>query len=135
MATAPQFVTTPNKGTPVTITAANTATDGTGTVNLIFTAGSSGSFLPAVRAMHLGTNVASLVRIFRNNGSDPTVAGNNALIAEIAMAANTVSQTAESIPGEEQLNLTLAASERIYATLGTAVAAGIKVMPINGGDF
>lgn len=135
MATAPQFVTTPNKGTPQTITAANTATDGTGTVNLIFTAGSSGSFLPRVRCVHLGTNVATVVRLFRNNGSDPTVAGNNALIAEIAMAANTVSQTAESVPGEEQLNLTLAAGERIYATLGTAVAAGIKVIPINGGDF
>lgn len=135
MATAPQFVTTPNKGTPVTITAANTATDGTGTVNLIFTAGSSGSFLPSVRAVHLGTNVQTVVRLFRNNGSDQTVAGNNALIGEITMAANTISQTQASVQGTAALNLTLASGERIYATLGTAVAAGIKVIPINGGDY
>lgn len=135
MSTAPQFAATPNKGTPVTITAANTALDGTGTVNLIFTAGSSGSVLPAVRAMHLGTNVATVVRLFRNNGSDPTVAGNNALIAEIAMAANTVSQTVASVTGNAVLNLVLGANERVYATIGTAVAAGIKVIPINGGDL
>lgn len=135
MATAPQFVTTPNAGTPQTITAANTATDGTGTVSLIFTAGASGSLLPAVRFTHLGTNVATVARVFYNNGSDPTVAGNNALIGEKAIAANTLSQTAESIVYDLSLNVVMAASDRIYVTLGTAVAAGIKATPINGGDY
>jgi hypothetical protein len=140
MATAPQFVTTPNKGTPGSLTAANTALDGTGATGrlLLFTAGSSGSILPAVRAMHLGTNVATLIRVFRNNGSDPAVAGNNTLVAEKAIASNTVSHTAESIPYDIPLNMTLAGGanpERIYVTLATAVAAGIQITPINGGDF
>jgi len=140
MATAPQFVTTPNKGTPGSLTAANTALDGTGATGrlLLFTAGSSGSILPAVRAMHLGTNVATLIRVFRNNGSDPAVAGNNTLVAEKAIASNTVSHTAESIPYDIPLNMTLAGGanpERISVTLATAVAAGIQITPINGGDF
>ena len=34
-----------------------------------------------------GTNVATASRIFRNNGSDPETAGNNALIGEVAIAS------------------------------------------------
>jgi hypothetical protein len=137
MATAPQFVTTPNAGSPATLTAANTALDGTGATGraLVFTAGASGSLLPSIRFMHLGTNVATLCRVFYNNGSDPEVAGNNALIAEKAIAANTVSSTDESIAYELNLNLVVASSDRIYVTLVTAVAAGIKITPINGGDY
>jgi hypothetical protein len=137
MATAPQFVTTVNKGVPASLTAANTALDGTGATGraLIFTGGASGSVLPSIRLMHLGTNVATVVRAFRNNGSDPEVAANNALIGEKTVAANTLSQTAESTTYELTLNVKLAVSERIYVTLGTTVAAGIKATPMNGGDF
>lgn len=137
MATAPQFANTPNKGTPASLTAANTSTAGTGATGraLIFTAGASGSVLPTIRCMHLGTNVATLVRIFRNNGADPEVSTNNALIAEVAIAANTVSQTAESIVYNEAVNLVLGASERIYVTMATAVAAGVMITPINGGNL
>lgn len=137
MATAPQFVTSPNMGEPGSLTAANTATDGTGATGrvLIFTAGATGSVLPAVRFMHLGSNVATLCRIFRNNGSDPEVAGNNALIGEVAIAANTLSQTDASIPYQFEANLLLDNGERVYVTLATAVAAGIKITPINGGDL
>ena len=135
MATAPQFAATPNAGTPVSITAANTATDGTGTVNLIFTAGMSGSFLPSLRVKPLGTNVATLLRVFRNNGSVPTTAANNALIDEVPIAASTVSQIDDMETYDVYLGLILAATERIYVTIGTEVAAGVKVTSINGGDF
>lgn len=137
MATAPQFVTTPNAGAPATLTAANTALDGTGATGraLIFTAGSSGSLLPKIRFMHLGTNVATLCRIFLNNGSDPEVAGNNALVGEVEIAANTTSSTAASIPYDFDANFVLDNGWRVYVTLATAVAAGIKITPINGGDY
>jgi hypothetical protein len=137
MATAPQFVTTPNKGTPGSLTAANTALDGTGATGrvLIFTAGASGAVLPEIRFAHLGTNIATLCRVFRNNGSDPEVAGNNALIHDIEIAANTTSSTASAIFPRISTNLVLGAGERIYVTLATAVAAGIKITPINGGDL
>lgn len=137
MATAPQFVTTPNAGAPATLTAANTALDGTGATGraLIFTAGASGAVLPEIRFAHLGMNIATLCRVFRNNGSDPEVAGNNALIHDIEIAANTTSSTASAIFPRISTNLVLGAGERIYVTLATAVAAGIKITPINGGDL
>jgi hypothetical protein len=137
MSSATQFTAVVNKGTSATLTAANTALDGTGATGraLVFTAGSLGSLLPSVRFMHKGTNVATVMRVFRNNGSDPETAGNNTLISEVSMAANTLSQTGDSIPGEAFLNILLASGERIYVTMGTAVAAGIHCAPINGGDF
>lgn len=137
MATAPQFVTTVNNGTPGVLTAANTALDGTGATgrHLAFTAGASGSVLPSIRFMHKGTNVATVMRVFRNNGSDPETATNNTLIGEKTVAANTLSQTAGSTAYEITLNVKLATTERIYVTMGTAVAAGIHISPMNGGDF
>lgn len=140
--TSPAFASTPPSNfTPGSLTAANTATDGTGTVLLLATApatASGGSVVERIRCMHLGTNVASVVRVFLNNGSTPTVAGNNALIAEKTMPANTVSQTVESIAQDVFLNQVLKANastpERIYVTIGTAVAAGIKFAAI-GGDL
>lgn len=140
MSTSPAFATTPNKGAPATLTAANTATDGTGATGraLIFTAGATGSVLPSIRIKPLGTGVATLVRVFRNNGSDPEVASNNALIAEKAVPASTLSQTAEMAEYNIPLNLVLqggGSPERVYVTLATAHAAGLKITPINGGDL
>lgn len=142
MSTSPQFVATPNPGTPGSITAANT--DLTGATSsgrlLAFTAGASGSVLPSLRVMHLGSNSsATVIRVFKNNGGDPNVAANNTLIAEATVAANTVSQTAASVPVDITLNVKLkggATPERIYVTSGTAgSSAGYQVTPINGGDF
>ncbi len=140
MATAPQFTATPNKGAPATLTAANTALDGTGATGraLVFTAGANGSILPGLTIRHLGTNVATLIRVFKNNGADPEVAANNALIKEVALALNTLSQVATSIEYFAELNEALAGGatpERIYVTLATAVAAGVKITPHNGGDL
>lgn len=140
MSTAPQFVTTPNAGAPATLTAANTALDGTGATGraLIFTAGTNGSLLPGITIRHMGTNVATVLRVFKNNGSDPEVAANNALVKEVAIASNTVDQTAASTEYFAALDLVMKGGgtpERIYVTLGTAVAAGIKATPHNGGDF
>lgn len=144
MATAPQFVTTRtpvSRATPATITAANTATDGTGATGraLILTAGSSGfTLLPTVLLKPLGTGAATIIRIYLNNGSDPETASNNALLHEEAIAASTLSQTAKMPEYKVHLNLTLAghasAPERVYVTLGTAHTAGIKITPINPGD-
>lgn len=137
MAADPVFAGTPNKGTPGTLTAANLVLDGTGANKaLIFTAGSNGSFLPAVLAMHLGTNAnAGVLRIFRNNGADPETASNNNIIAEAVFDANTISQTAASVPIFVPLNLSLESGERIYAAISVAAAAGLRVGPINGANI
>ena len=140
--TSPAFASVPPSNfTPGSLTAANTATDGTGTVLLLATApatASGGSLVESIRCMHLGTNVATVARVFLNNGSTPTVAGNNALIGEKTIPANTLTQTAESVPQDIPLNQVLKANastpERIYVVIATAVAAGIK-FTAKGGDL
>ncbi len=134
MASSPAFANTVNKGTPQKITSANTSLEPTSSLSLVFTAPASGSFVRKLIARHLGTNVATVLRVFRNNGSSEAVAANNALVAEKTIAANTISQVAESIGYEVTLNLPLATTERLYCTIGTAVAAGIMVS-VDAGDF
>jgi hypothetical protein len=134
MASSPGFANTVNKGTPVKITSANTSLEPTSSLSLVFTAPSTGSFVRKLIVRHLGTNVATVLRVFRNNGSSEAVAANNCLIAEKTIAANTLSQTAESIGYEVFLNLPLATTERLYCTIGTAVAAGVQVS-VDAGDF
>lgn len=119
------------------IQTANIAKDGTGPVSLIFTAGADGGRVERVRIRPVGTNVATVVRIFINNGSDPTVAANNVLYAEKSIAANTLSETTESALNElptitdtTAFPLVLPPSYRLYATIGTTVAAGIRITAI-----
>lgn len=116
---------------------ANIAKDGTGVTSLIFTAGADGARVERVRIKPVGTNVATVVRIFINNGSDPTVAANNVLYAEKTIAANTLSEVAESVLNElptitdtTAFPLVLPPSYRLYATIGTTVAAGIRITAI-----
>lgn len=139
---SPAFASVPfSNQTPGALTAANTALDGTGTTLLLVTApatSSGGSLVESIICAHKGTNVVTVVRVFWNNGSTPTVAGNNSLIAERTMPANTLSQVAESIPQIIPINQSLKANastpERIYLSIGTAVAAGIQFTP-KGGDL
>jgi hypothetical protein len=134
MSTSPAFSSVPNAGTPGALTAANTALDGTGTTLLLFTGAAAGSLLDRIRCMHRGTNVATVARVFLNNGSDPAVAGNNSLVAEKTIPANTLSQVAESVAQDIVLSLPVKANHRVYVSIGTAVAAGIQFTPI-GGDL
>lgn len=140
--TSPAFASVPPSNfTPGSLTAANTALDGTGTTLLIATAPAvtgGGSVVERVRCMHKGTNVATVVRVFLNNGSTPATAGNNTLIAEKTIPANTLTQTAESIPQDIVINQLLkghaTTPERLYVAIGTAVAAGVQFTAI-GGDL
>jgi hypothetical protein len=117
------------------ITAANTTTDLTsGTIYAIFTGGTNGSYIQRIRFRHLGTNIATVARVWINNGSTTGTAANNTLWDEITLAANTLSQTAASINYELPFGFALPAGYVIYVTLGTAVAAGFKATII-GGDY
>ena len=117
------------------ITAANTTTDLTsGTIYAIFTGGTNGSYIQRIRFRHLGTNVATVARVWINNGSTTGTAANNTLWDEITLAANTLSQVAASVNYELPFGFALPAGYVIYVTLGTAVAAGFKATII-GGDY
>lgn len=115
------------------ITAANTAKDGTGTVTTIFTAdATNGGFVQRIRFRATGTNVATVARVFINNGSSNATAANNALYEEITLPATTLSEVGALANAEILLNLPLPPGYRINVTLGTAVAAGYVVTAVGG---
>lgn len=113
---------------------ANTNLDGTGTVATIFTAdATNGGRIERVSILHLGTNIASLLRFFVNNGSTTTTAANNSLIEEVAMAANTVSQTAISTPAYLlRVPIVLPPGYKLTCAVATAVASGYQVTAFGG---
>jgi hypothetical protein len=116
---------------------ANTTKDLTsGTIyGPIFTANATnGSRLDFVKARALGTNVATVMRVWINNGGATGTAANNALYVERTLAATTVSETAELADNIVPLSISLPATYRIYVTFGTAVAAGFHVTA-TGGDY
>ena len=118
------------------ITAANTALDGTGTVATIATGNATGNaagnFIQKVIARPQGTNVSSVLRLFVNNGSANTTAANNAIIAEVTLPSTTLSQSSAMVGVEIPLNWVLPAGYNLNATLGTAVAAGWMITAIGG---
>lgn len=132
--TSPIFPLTPQIAW-ATITAANTATDGTGTVNTIFTAGANGGRVDYIRCRALGTNAATVLRVFINNGSTNATATNNALFEELTLPITTASNTGDTGGDSDiALNLSLPVGYKINVVLATAVAAGWKVSAV-GGDY
>ena len=118
------------------VIAANLAMDGTGTINTVMTGNAAGNaagnFIQKLIARPVGTNAASVLRVFANNGGVNTIATNNALIAEITLPASTLNQTAAMIGLEIPLNFVLPANYKLNIALGTAVAAGWVVTAIGG---
>ena len=120
---------------PTGLTAANTALDGTGTVETIHTAGANGSRVNRVRVVHKGTNIATVLRIFVNNGATNATPANNTLVAEETIAACTISQVAKSVPYDINISVILKPAYKLNYTIGTAVAAGHAVTVPDGGDY
>ena len=133
--TAPIFSHTPAMGWG-TITAANTAKDGTGTVVTIFTADATeGSYVEGIKLKPLGTNVASVMRIFINNGLTNATAANNILFADQGLLAVTNTEVAGQTEYIVPIRMALPAGYRINITLGTAVAAGWAACTMNAGNY
>lgn len=110
-----------------TITTANTAKDGTGTVVPIFTAGADGSYVDKIIARAMGTNTATVLRVWLNNGGSNAVAANNTMIAEATISSTTNSEVAKLADFEIPINARIPAGYVINVTIGTTVAAGIHV--------
>jgi len=132
---APIFPLTPKAPAtlPTLLTTANTAKDGTGAVVQISeAAGVDGAFCSEITALPIGTNTASVLRIFLNNGSTNTVAANNILWKEVSLPSITLTEVAAQTPVTIPINQALPAGFRLYATIGTAVAAGWRVIALTG---
>ena len=112
---------------------ANTTKDLTaGTAYLAFTASATGGYVQRMRFRALGTNVATVARIFINNGSATGTTANNILWDEISLPATTLSETAALPTYELPLNFALPAGYKLFVTVATAVAAGYGVTVIGG---
>lgn len=116
------------------VTAAANDYTGIGANNtLCFTAdATNGSYVSRIRFKATGTNVASVARIFINNGATNATATNNAFYGEISLPATTASATAATIEIDYPLGFALPAGFRLYWGLATAVAAGWVATVIGG---
>lgn len=116
-----------------TVATANTAKDGTGTVLTVFTAdATNGGRVEKIRFRAAGTNVATVARVFINNGSTNTTAANNILYEEITLPSTTLSEIAALANQEITLAIALPPGYKINVTIGTTVAAGYYVSVIGG---
>jgi len=118
----------------VTANTSKDLTSGTSYGPIITANATNGSRLDFIKARPLGTNVATVVRIWINNGSTTATAANNTLYLERTLSSTTVSETAEQPDIILPLNISLPAGYKIYATFGTAVAAGFHLTAV-GGDY
>jgi len=92
----------------------------------------SGSYVRKLKFVAAGTNVATVARIYINNGSAQTTATNNTLFGQLSLPATTATNTAATSELEYPLDLALPPGFRIYVGLGTTVAAGWSVTCIAG---
>ena len=132
--TAPRYTLIANTSPGKIALTGNTARDSSGTSILIFTADATdGSRVSKIRCCTLGTNTASNIMIWLNNGSaaGPTT---SSLIADVTLPGTTVSQVAGQTPVDIVLDIDMPASYRLYATVGTTMAIGWNVSAF-GGDF
>jgi hypothetical protein len=115
-----------------TIATANTAKDGTGTVIQVCVGSTDGTYVWKIRARPAGTNVATVLRLFINNGSTNATPANNILYDEFTLAATTLSEVSALAMYEIPMNIALPNTYRIYATIGTTVAAGYYLSAVAG---
>jgi hypothetical protein len=117
------------------IVTANTTLDLTsGTIYLLATAGADGSRFDRLYLQPVGTNTASVARLWLNNGGVTGTAANNRWFLDFTLPATTTSIVA-SIPAVvAELNLRAQATYRLYMTIGTTVAAGY-FGTVEGGNY
>lgn len=131
--TQPIFPLTPNVSFVTPSLTANTATDGTGTVSTLFTAGSNGARVDRVRMVPLGTNASCKAYIFINNGSTTATAANNALLLDVPMGTSTASNTALiGTPFEFLIALALPATYLLTCVHTVTVVSGWNFKAFGG---
>lgn len=125
----------------ISTSTANTNFDGTGTIGtdifVAFTAeATNGSFLRSIvaKVRSTGVGVATVLRLFINNGSANGTNTNNALYKELSIPAITATQTAATADFEIPVNIPLPPGYRILYTFGTAPVNLWMVFGV-GGDY
>lgn len=128
MASSPAFASTPVIGA-TTVSTANTARDGTGTVATVLTAGSSGTQIREIDLKGLGTTAAGLIVLYAYNGTTFTP------LTEVAVTAITASTTTASYASSVRFdNLFLPNGWSLVASVTVAQSPAIAVTAL-GADL
>lgn len=106
------------------VTTANTGKDGTGTIGtnmgLLWTShATAGSYLERLFLQPQGSQVATVLRLYWNNGSTNATAANNSYFKQYSLPLVTNSETAAILGFEVYFNLGVDAGYRLYAAIGT----------------
>lgn len=130
MAASPAFISTPRIGR-VSLSTANTATDGTGTINDLIVGVSAGTRILSVNVQGTATTVAALVNLFLYDGTQWD------LFDQITISATTGSNTAKAyrlVTAYTDLVLP-SASYKLGATITVAPTTGTVRVAAFGGDL
>lgn len=130
MAASPAFVSTPRIGR-CSLSTANTATDGTGTITDLITGVAAGTRVLSINVQGTATTVAALVNIFLWDGTQWD------LFDQITISATTGSNTAKAyrlVTAYTDLVLP-SASHKLGATITVAPTTGTVRVTVFGGDL
>ena len=130
MATSPAFISTPRIGR-LSLSTANTATDGTGTINDLIVGVAAGTRVLSVNVQGTATTVASLVNLFLWDGTQWD------LFDQITISATTGSTTAKGyrlVTAYTDLVLP-SATWKLGATITVAPTTGTVRVAAFGGDL
>jgi len=142
---SPIFTGTPRVSS-IRVSAATTASDGTGTVGtnmyLAFTPGSNGSYLQRVRfslseaTMSTASAAATLRVGIADTNTGTLTTSNYALYQEINAAAQTPTTTASSYPIDIPLNFAIPSDKYVMVSTSVAVSENTAwVATVIGGDY
>lgn len=92
----------------------------------------NGSYVRRLRFQAIGTNVATVARIYLNNGSANTSAANNVIYGQQSLPATTASNTAATVEIDYPMEFALPPGFKIYVGVATTVAAGWIVTAVAG---
>ena len=130
MAANPSFISTPRIGR-LSLSTANTATDGTGTINDLIVGGSAGTRVLSVNVQGTATTVAALVNLFLWDGTQWD------LFDQVTITATTGSNTVKGyrlVTAYTDLVLP-SASYKLGATITVAPTTGTVRVSAWGGDL
>jgi len=130
MAASPAFISTPRIGR-LSLSTANTATDGTGTINDLITGVAAGTRVLSINVQGTATTVAALVNIFLWDGTQWD------LFDQITISATTGSNTVKGyrlVTAYTDLVLP-SASHKLGATITVAPTTGTVRVAAFGGDL
>jgi hypothetical protein len=135
--TSPIFTLSPDIQWAISATTANTTKDLTsGTIFLVFSAGTNGGYVQRIRFRPLGQNLAASVgRVFINNGQTTATATNNVLWDEISLPTTSTAEASAQSTYELPLNFALPPNYALYVTLGTAPNAAGWSITVIGGEY